>query len=66
MTLKTLPTTETHKTVRDQRTSERADWTSAFSGGIGVSVTVNASADCVVLGRQVAATTHKCQSRRTR
>ena len=53
MTLKTLPTTETDTTVRDQPTSEGPLVTGAPSGDNGVSVTVSDSAGCVLLGGQV-------------
>ena len=41
------------KTLRNKRTSERADWTSALSGDTVLSVTVTFSAGCVPLGGRV-------------
>lgn len=45
-------------TLRNKRTSESADWTSALSGDTDLSVTVTLSAASGVLGRQVPTTTH--------
>jgi len=44
-------------TLKNKRTSERADWTSALSGDTVLSVTVTLRAESVVLGRQVPTTT---------
>ena len=53
MTLKMQRYGSTSNELRDQHTSERADWTSALSGDIGVSLTVSLSADCVPFGGRV-------------